>query len=204
MAAKIYKLYLIKRYTEAYYQMAPEEWARYWKRIEQNEFSNGAQLLLSCTSRWSDEAFAGWGLIEYPDLQAVIKTTALNEAEGLFRYMETQTFLGTLSAGERIPILDTPEAIYQLWIIKNQSNEVWGSLAPDTRDRIFAGVGESIGKWSGQFGINCDVNWSSEEYNNYGVIAWPNIEAQQGHFEDLQKLDWHRYVYARTILGKRD
>ncbi len=204
MATKIYKLYLIKRYTEAYYQMAPEKWAAYWKKIEHNEFSNGAQLLLSCTSRWSDEAVVGWGVIEYPDLQAVINTTALNEADGLFRYMETQTFLGTLSAGGQIPILDIPEAIYQLWIIKNQSNAVWGSLAPDTRDRIFAGVGESIGKWGGQFGINCDVNWSSEEYNNYGVTAWPNSAALQGHFQDLQKLDFHRYYYARTILGKRD
>jgi hypothetical protein len=35
------------------------------------------------------------------------------------------------------------------------------------------------------------------------VIAWPSAAAVQGRFKDLAKIGWHRYVYARTILGTK-
>jgi hypothetical protein len=204
MPNKIYKLYLINNYTEAGYQLSPEAMGQLWKKAEQNEVPNGAKLLLSCTSRWCDETIQSWGVIEYPDLDAVVKITALNEKDGFFRYIESQTFLGTLAMGEQIPDLAAPEAIYQLILCNDLGNDAWESLSADTRDRIWASVLESIQKWGGQISIGCDTNWSNEQYNLFGVTAWPNVEAIQAHFKDLEKLGWHRYVHSRTILGKKD
>jgi hypothetical protein len=49
--------------------------------------------------------------------------------------------------------------------------------------------------------IGCDINWSNEEYASFGVIAWPDAESMQAHFKELARIGWHRYIYARTILG---
>ena len=49
----------------------------------------------------------------------------------------------------------------------------------------------------------CDADWSNEEITNFGVIAWPSRGAEQAYFMDLAKLNFHRYMYAQTILGTR-
>jgi hypothetical protein len=107
--------------------------------------------------------------------------------------------------GEEPFEIEMPDPVYQLFMIRNVNNDPWEALTQDTKDRIFAAVVESIDKHGGKFWRRAsgDIEWSSEEYSSFGVIAWPSLEAQQAHFKDTAKIGWHRYIYARTILGKK-
>ncbi len=201
MTSPIYKLSIIRGFREAHYQFSKEENDRLWSNVGKNEESAGAKLILACDARWGNEAYANWGIIEYPDLQAVQKVTRENEDNNLFRYVDSETYLGTKIDGFPSAPVNFQNPLYQLFLIKNQNNDLWESLAADTRDRIGAGIMESIQKLGGVPVIGCDTNWSSEEYAAFGVIAWPNLEAEQAHFKDIGKLGWHRYTYAKTILG---
>ncbi len=203
MSTKIYKLFIIHRFTEGFYQLSPEARESLWKKIVENETTAGVKPLIYCNARWCDEAVAGWGVEEYPDIQAVQNVSEMHEKYEWFRYVDSQTFLGTLGMGGEIPQDTLPESIYQLFIIKNLGVDRWESLQQDTRDRIFAGITESIERLGGKLAIACDIDWSNEEYSNYGIIAWPNIEAQRAHFQDIAKIGWHRYIHARTILGTK-
>ena len=208
MATPIRKLYMLRNYREAHYQLTQEARDRLWKKIEEDETSLGAKLLISCDSRWCNEAYAGWGVIEYPDIQAVQKTTAINENNELFRYVDSESYLGLPASDNSLftsmdSIKITPETVFELFLIKNLSNDPWESLSQDTRARIWAALVDSMDKNGGKGLFWCHLDWSNEEYANYGIIAWPNVEAVQAHFENQRKIGWNRYVYGKTILGKK-
>lgn len=203
MSRLIRKLYVVSNYREAYYQLPPTERGRIWQTVAQNETSAGATVLISCDSQWCDESVVSWGIIEYPSLQAVQKATALHELADVYRYVDVQTFLGLPVSGEALPQINLPDPLYQLFIVKNAPNEPWASLQADARDHINAAMLESMKKNGGIPWTVCDVEWSNEECNAFGVIVWPNIEAVQAHVNTLKEIGWHRYMYARTILGTK-
>lgn len=197
----IYHLFIVRGYREAYYQLSPEARDQLWARVGESGRAAGAKVLVGCYSRWSNETYPAWGVEEFPNLQAVQQSARTNEKNQHFRYIEAETYKGVLMEGFQIPIVNIPDPIYQLFLVKNHHNDAWASLAEDTRDRIFSAVGESIRKHGGINLIGCDINWSNEEYSFFGVTAWPNIEAEQAHFKDLTNFGWQRYFYAKTILG---
>ncbi len=197
----IYHLFMVRSYREAYYQRLPEARDQLWTRFCESGTAAGANMLVSCYSRWSNETYPVWGIEAYPNLQAVQQSAHSNEKNQHFRYLEVEGYNGVLMEGFQIPTVDIPNPIYQLFLVKNQNNDAWASLAEDTRDRLFDAVGESNRKNCGINLIGCDINWSNEEYSFFGVTAWPNIEAERAHFKELTKLGWHRYFYAKTILG---
>ncbi|MFT3893116.1 MAG: hypothetical protein QM730_15915 [Anaerolineales bacterium] len=197
----IYHLFLVRGYREAYYQLSPEGRDQLWARVGESSQAAGAKTIVGCYSRWSNETYPAWGIEEYPNLQALQQSARTNEKNQHFRYLEAETYNGVLTEGFQIPTVDIPDPIYQLFLVKNQHNDAWASLAEDTRDRIFAAVGESIRKNCGINLIGCDINRSNEEYSFFGVTAWPTIEAEQAHFQELTKLGWNCYFYAKTILG---
>ncbi len=197
----IYHLFIVRGYREAYYQLSQEEREQLWARVGESGRAAGAKVLVGCYSRWSNEVYPAWGVEEFPDLQAVQQSARTNEKNEHFRYIEAETYNGNLMEGFQIPKVDLPDPIYQLFLVRNHHNDAWASLPEDTRDRIFSAVGESIRKHGGISLIGCDINWSNEEYSFFGVTAWPNMEAEQAHFHDLTCFGWHRYFYAKTILG---
>ncbi len=92
------------------------------------------------------------------------------------------------------------------------ANRVYGSPrfalhSPVRLPRILSDLAQictpSIGLIDGITVLACNIDWSTEEYNGFGVIAWPNIEAIHTHVKDLAKIGWHRYIHARTMLGKK-
>ncbi len=199
----IYHLFISRGFREAYYQLSPEERDQYWARVGEISTAAGAKPLVACYARWHNEEYAAWGIEEFPDLQAVQQSARAHERNQHFRYIEAETYNGVLSEGFQLPQVEIPNPIYQLFLVKNHHNDAWASLAEDTRDRIFSAVSEFIHKHGGIPLIGCDINWSNEEYAFFGVTAWPGIEAEQAHFKDLAKLDWHRYFYGKTILGTK-
>jgi hypothetical protein len=197
----IHHLFIVRSYREAYYQLSPQERDRFWNGVGENGEAAGVKSLVTCYSRWSNELYPVWGVEEFPSLQALQECTRANEKKQHFRYIEAETYCGILAEGFQGSPVEFPDPLYQLFLVKNQNNDPWTGLAEDTRDRIFSAVGNSIREHGGIPLIGCDINWSNEEYAFFGVTAWPSMEAEQAHFNDLARLGWHRYFYAKTILG---
>ena len=93
MAEPIYKLWMLKP-TEAWYQLSDEERASLMAKHAESFEKVGAKLIVRCTSLWSSEQWALFGVEEFPDIEAVQKhAEALFEAEH-FRYLESMSLLG--------------------------------------------------------------------------------------------------------------
>ncbi|MGA2975756.1 MAG: hypothetical protein ABSF77_10650 [Spirochaetia bacterium] len=95
MSQKIYKLCLVRGYTEAYYQLSEEEkkslWDKVYAAIEKAD-AKMAGPYYDC--RWSTDKYITFFMMEYPNVEAAIKDTAGVEKAELFRYMVSETILG--------------------------------------------------------------------------------------------------------------
>jgi UDP-galactopyranose mutase len=95
MATKIYKLCLIRGRTEAYYQLSEEEKQRLWDQVRAAVREAGAQMstpYYDC--RWSNDKYATFFIMEYPDVESAIKDTTAVGKLGLYRYLVGETIMG--------------------------------------------------------------------------------------------------------------
>ena len=101
MSKKIYKLCLIRGYTEAYYQLSEEEKKSLWDRVGQAIEKAGAKRVTPYYScRWSNDAYHTFFTMEYPDIESAIMDTTGVEEAGLFRYLVSETVLGIEESAE--------------------------------------------------------------------------------------------------------
>ena len=101
MSQKIYKLCLIRSYTEAYHQLSAEAKETLWKQVSEAIEKAGAKMAspyYDC--RWSNDKYATFFLMEYPDVESAIMDTAGVEKAGLFRYIVSETILGIEATSE--------------------------------------------------------------------------------------------------------
>lgn len=95
MAQKIYKLFLIRKFTEAWHQLPAEEQNRLMTKVNASLEAVGGQRLALCDSRWASEQWPAFGIEVFPDIEAEQKhCAALNEFDW-YRYLEAVTVLGT-------------------------------------------------------------------------------------------------------------
>lgn len=95
MSKKIYKLCLIRGYTEAYYQLSEEEKEKFWGQVEKAIAEAGAKMASPYyDSRWSNDKYRTFFIMEYPDVECAMLDTAGVEKAGLFRYLVSETILG--------------------------------------------------------------------------------------------------------------
>ena len=97
MSQPIYKLWLMKRPTEAYFQLSEAERDQHFAKLEKALEEVGGKMLIFCDSAWSSEQWQAFGVEEYPNIEAVQKLTAIHEEINHFRYLESMTVLGTKS-----------------------------------------------------------------------------------------------------------
>jgi hypothetical protein len=89
-----YKLFL-GRPTEAWYQLSEEEQADLMDKVIGLVEQAGGKTVSVCDSGWSSEQWLGFGVEEFPDIEAVQKHTEGLDELDWFRYIETMTFLGS-------------------------------------------------------------------------------------------------------------
>src|SRR6266498_992913 len=125
VSTTIRKLVLLKANREAFYQLTQEGRDHLFEKIGSNEASVGAKFLITCYSRWCNEGSIAWGVVEYPDIQAVQKMADLHEKSDVWRYLEAETFLG-IPMGEEEPFeINMPDPVYQLFMMRNVNNDPW-------------------------------------------------------------------------------
>jgi hypothetical protein len=104
MATPITKLVLVRGYTEAYHQMTETERTAFWDKIEAGNERVGSKVISPLfNSRWSNDSYHGFLLMEYPDMDAVIAESASARAADHFRYVVAETLLGIpFAEGEEV------------------------------------------------------------------------------------------------------
>ena len=95
--AKIYKLYLVHRATEAWYALSETEQHQLFEKVDQALAQAGGQRLVQCDSAWSSEQCPAFGVEVLPDLEAAQKHTKLLNDLNWYRYLESPSVLGTES-----------------------------------------------------------------------------------------------------------
>lgn len=100
MTQPIYKLWLMKRPTEAYFQLSEAERDEHFAKLEKALEEVGGKMVVFCDSAWSSEQWQAFGVEEYPNIEALQKLTAIHEEIQHFRYLESMTVLGTKSDPE--------------------------------------------------------------------------------------------------------
>ena len=83
------------RLTEAGYQLSQEEWGDLVARLNEAREKVGGKYFFSCSSGWHSDQWRGWGVEQFPDLEAVQKYAALLNELNWFRYVESVSMLGT-------------------------------------------------------------------------------------------------------------
>jgi hypothetical protein len=101
MDKPIYKLCLIRGYTEAYYQLSEAEKQALWNELLKALTPMGIKKIgpyYDC--RWSNDKYETWFIMKYPNIEAAIADTHAGQRIQLFRYMVSETILGIEQDGE--------------------------------------------------------------------------------------------------------
>ena len=91
------------------------------------------------------------------------------------------------------------QPVYSVWLAK--SKDAYYKLSHEERNKLFAKVMQALKEVGGETLIFCNSAWSSENYQNWGVEKFPDIEAVQKHAQLLSELDWFNYIESTSYLG---
>jgi len=78
--------------------------------------------------------------------------------------------------------------------------EAWYRLSEEEQAKVMDGIEASLEKL-GITGRYYDASWSSEQWSFFGIEEYPDIEAVQKHTENLNALEWFRYIDSESVLG---
>jgi hypothetical protein len=94
MGQTIYKVYMFKP-TEAWHQLTENEKNKKRAKLQEALKKVGGKEIIACFSGWNSEQWLGWGVEQFPDIEAVQKHHALLVGFNWFRYVDTNSYLGT-------------------------------------------------------------------------------------------------------------
>jgi hypothetical protein len=95
MSQPIYKLCLIRGFTEAFYQLSDEEKKTLFENHAKAMQGTGMEVFgprFDC--KWSNDKYSGFFIVKYPDIEGAIADAAGTEKVGLYRYLVSETILG--------------------------------------------------------------------------------------------------------------
>ena len=97
MAKPIYKMYTL-RLIEPWYQLSEEQQASMLAKVDAARTAVGGKQVLLSDSAWASEQWPGFGIEVYPSIEALQEHAKLLLEIGWYRYIESDTVLGTNSA----------------------------------------------------------------------------------------------------------
>jgi len=91
------------------------------------------------------------------------------------------------------------QKVYKLFMAK--WTEAWYQLSQEEQDGLMAKNAESLKEVGAKTVVTCDSSWSSEQWQFFGVLEFPDIEAVQKNAAYMSQFDWLRYVDSMVVLG---
>ena len=87
------------RTTEARYRLSKDEQDKFLAKVQENKEQLRGKVLISCDCAWSTEVWQFWGVTEFPNVAALQKHIAFLIEIDWYRYIESETMLGTEFSG---------------------------------------------------------------------------------------------------------
>jgi hypothetical protein len=81
--------------------------------------------------------------------------------------------------------------------------EAWYQLSKEEQDALWAKDEENTRLVGAKRLIMCNSRWADEATLAWGVEEYPDMDAYQKKVEEFEKLNWNRYLSAKTILGTK-
>lgn len=82
---------------EAYFRLSEEERKELADKAMKDVEEVGGKWIAFCDCYWSNDEWVWFGVMEFPDIEAVQKHTKFIEELEQFRYVESKSYLGTLT-----------------------------------------------------------------------------------------------------------
>lgn len=197
MTGLVCKVFILRRFTEAGYALTPEGRAAKLAELAETRQQAGARLLVNAAAAWSRYEIYRFGAEVFTGIESLRNYTAALDKNDWFRYVESETFIGTpLILNE--PTYANP--IYALQLIRG-IREAGYALTESERESRYRQITASADSLGVHRILRMTCRWSREDYGMVQVHEWPNLEAlmQQVAFE--QEMEWPRYFNQENILG---
>jgi len=98
MSQPIYKVFHVK-FNEFWFQLSKPEQDSLLQKVSAALDQVGGKSHVVCDCHWSSEAWNGFGLEEYPSIEAVQEHDRLLQELNWFRYQDSMITLGTAFPG---------------------------------------------------------------------------------------------------------
>jgi len=95
--AQIFKLVVGKGPQHRWLQLPEAERKSLWDKVSRAFEEVGGKRTMICDSSWSSEAYPGFFIEIYPDIEALQKFTAYLNKINFLQYFDTLTVIGTES-----------------------------------------------------------------------------------------------------------
>ncbi|HMD88925.1 MAG TPA: hypothetical protein VKF38_07160 [Anaerolineaceae bacterium] len=95
-----------------------------------------------------------------------------------------------------------PESVYLL-VLGQGFKEAWYRLSKAEQDALWSKAMDAEKQAGARLVIACQARWADEALSDWTVLEYPNLEAYQQKVAQLEKLNWWRYVSAKTVLGTK-
>lgn len=95
MSQKIYKMFRTKSAREAWYQLSEEEQKELLAKVNNALEQVGGKRIVMCAATWANDSLIGFGVEEFPDIDAIQRHMQLLMELNLFRYFDSESTLGT-------------------------------------------------------------------------------------------------------------
>ncbi|MDR3575696.1 MAG: hypothetical protein P4L50_17690 [Anaerolineaceae bacterium] len=95
-----------------------------------------------------------------------------------------------------------PESVYLL-VLGQGYKEAWYQLSKEEQNALWSEAMEAEKRAGARLVVACNARWADEALSEWTVLEYPNLEAYQQKAAQLEKLNWWRYVSAKTVLGTK-
>ena len=92
--AKVYKMFQMK-WTEAWYQLSEDEQSALLDKVTEAREKVGGSVVILCDGTWSNEEWLGFGVEEFPSVEAVQQHSKLLDELNWMRYIDSRSMIGT-------------------------------------------------------------------------------------------------------------
>jgi hypothetical protein len=89
--------------------------------------------------------------------------------------------------------------VYKLYLMK--PTLAANSLSPEQRTEYMKKHDEFMAQTGGKMLLTCDMVWSNEEFEYFGLEVFPNLQALTTYHECLRSIGWFAYFESKSYLG---
>jgi hypothetical protein len=178
------------------YELSEEELHAAIRKQEESLASVGGETVIQLDTRWSNEKWQSAGVVKYPTLEALQKHTKNLEALAWFRYLKTETLLGSALLDTTA---DVSNPICVMWRLTIRPEGY--ALSPEVREQKFKARDQSMTRLGAKKVLQLDARWSNEKWQYAGIMTYHSLAALQKQTKTFEELSWYRYLETETLLG---